>query len=389
MMARAVLCLGAICLLFAGGAGAGLAADQLTPVLMSVLSPPSPVRGTDGLLYLQDELLLTTYSRASFEVERIEVLDARTRRVVSEVSGPAVQTRLRSFGAVQRDAVLPPAHTGFALLFPTFATMADVPRALMHRVTIRLQPANPLLGTRITLTGARVAVDFRPPLILGPPFEGSRWYATGSCCLKVHAGAILPINGRLFLAQRYAIDWIRLDERGRAYVGDPKVNASWFGYGARLLAVRAGTIVSVLDGLPERVPGQLPTDTTLRNATGNHVILDVGGGYFVFYAHMRPGSIRVRLGQRVRQGQVLGLLGNSGNSSAPHLHLHVMDSPSALGSQPRAYVYGRLVVRGRVPPQLSEDELADKGASLITTKRGPQRRVLPMHNWVVDFPDAR
>jgi hypothetical protein len=388
-MKRIAACVAAVCLLVATGAGGSLGADRLTPVLMSILTPPSPVRGTDGLVYLQYELLLTSYSRASFDVERIEVLDARTGRVVSNVSGAAVQTRLRSFGGVQRDAVIRPAQTSFALLFPTFPTMAEVPRGLTHRVTVRPEPANPLLGSRIVLTGARIPVNFRPPLVLGPPLEGSRWYATGSCCLKVHAGAILPINGRLFIAQRYAIDWIRLDVRGRAYVGDPKVNASWIGYGARLLAVRNGTVVSVLDGLPERVPGQLPTDTTLQNVTGNHVVLDVGGGYFVFYAHMQPGSIRVKLGQRVRQGQVLGLLGNSGNSSAPHLHLHVMDSPSPLASQPRPYVFARLIVRGKVPPELSEDELADRGAPLLTAKRGLQHRVLPLHNWVVDFPPAR
>ncbi|HEV8353761.1 MAG TPA: M23 family metallopeptidase [bacterium] len=389
MATRTVLCAVAVCLILAAGAGAGLAADQLTPVLMSVLTPPSPIRGTDGLVYLQYELILASYSRASFEIDRIEVLDARSGRVVSDVSGPAVLTRLHSFGGALRAPVIPPAQTAAALLFPTFPTMADVPRALLHRLTLKPQPANPLLGSRIVITGARVGVNFRPPIVLGPPLEGSRWYATGSCCLKVHSAAILPINGRLFIAQRYAIDWIRLDARGRAYVGDPKVNANWISYGARLLAVRSGTVVSVLDGLPERVPGQLPSDTTLRNVTGNHVILDMGGGYFAFYAHMQPGSIRVKLGQRVRQGQVLGLLGNSGNSSAPHLHLHVMDSSSPLGSQPMPYVFARLIARGKVPPELSEEELADRGAPLITTKRGVERRVLPMHNWVVDFPPAR
>jgi hypothetical protein len=388
MMKRTAVCLTVACLVLAAGAGVSLGADQLTPVLMSILTPPSPVRGTDGLVYLQYELLLTSYSRASFEVERIDVLDARTGRVVSNISGAAVQTRLRSFGGVQRDVVIRPAQTGFALLFPTLSTLAEVPRVLTHRVTVRPEPANPLLGARIVLSGARVPVNFRPPVVLGPPLEGSGWLATGSCCLRVHAGAILPINGRLFIAQRYAIDWIQLDARGRPYVGDPKVNANWIGYGARLLAVRNGTVVSVLDGLPERVPGQLPTDTTLQNVTGNHVVLDVGGGYFVFYAHMQPGSIRVKVGQRVRRGQVLGLLGNSGNTTAPHLHLHVMDSPSPLGSQPRPYVHAQVVVRGKVPPGLEEDDLAE-GVTLITTKRGPQRRVLPMHNWVVDFPPAR
>lgn len=378
-----------VCVIFLAAAGLGAAADRLTPVLLSTLTPPSPVRGTDGLIYLQYELLLTSYSGTTFEVERIEVLDARTRRVVSNVSGAAVQTRLRAFTGAQQ-SVIGPAQTAAALLFPTFATMAEVPRGLVHRVTLKPERPTPILGARLILTGAPVRVDFRPPLVLGPPLEGPRWYASGSCCLKGHSSAILPINGRLYLSQRYAIDWVQLDARGRAVAGDLEVNANWIGYGARLLAVRDGTVVSVRDGLPDGTPGKDPPDTTLQNITGNHVVLGVGGGAFVLYAHMKPGSVRVRPGQRVRRGQVLGLLGNSGNSDGPHLHLQLMDGPSPLASRPLPYVFDRLTARGKVPAGLPDEQvLSDRGAPIDAAKHGRQRRVLPMHKWIVDFPTAR
>jgi len=78
---------------------------------------------------------------------------------------------------------------------------------------------------------------------------------------------------------------------------------------------------------------------TLETIGGNHVILDLGGGRFTFYAHMQPASLRVKVGEKVRRGQVLGLVGNSGNSTAPHLHFHLTDANSPLESEGLPYVF--------------------------------------------------
>jgi murein DD-endopeptidase MepM/ murein hydrolase activator NlpD len=83
--------------------------------------------------------------------------------------------------------------------------------------------------------------------------------------------------------------------------------------------------IVLLLGIPENVPLS-PTHAvpmTLETAAGNHVILSLRNGHYAFYAHLQPGSIRIKPGDRVRRGQVLGLLGNSGNSNAPHLHFHI------------------------------------------------------------------
>ena len=78
---------------------------------------------------------------------------------------------------------------------------------------------------------------------------------------------------------------------------------------------------------------------TLETIAGNHVIVDLGGGHFALWAHLRPGSLRVKVGDHVKRGQVLGLVGNSGNSSEPHLHFQVMDGPSSLGSEGVPYAF--------------------------------------------------
>ena len=89
----------------------------------------------------------------------------------------------------------------------------------------------------------------------------------------------------------------------------------------------------------DQIPGQLPPGITLAEADGNHVVLDLGGGRFALYAHLIKDSITVEVGEQVVPGQVIGLLGNSGNTTAPHLHFHVMDSPSSLGSNGLPYMY--------------------------------------------------
>jgi murein DD-endopeptidase MepM/ murein hydrolase activator NlpD len=202
----------------------------------------------------------------------------------------------------------------------------------------------------------------------------------------------LPLNGTFYVSQRTAIDWVRIDDRNRSVVGETGKNENDLAYGQKVIAVRDAYVVSVLDGLPDRLPGKLPTDTTLQNVTGNHVILALGGGLFAFYAHLKAGSIRVREDDRVRRGQVLALTGNSGNTSGAHLHFHVMDSASALAGEGVPYVIDAFTVQGRVR---SLDNLVDVGQAggAVDVERLPRperrRNELPLDLTVVAFPPAR
>src|SRR5207249_8349163 len=121
---------------------------------------------------------------------------------------------------------------------------------------------------------------------------------------------------------------------------------------------------------------------TLETVGGNYVILDLGKGNFAFYAHLQPKSIRVRLGQKVRRGQVLALLGNSGNSESPHLHFHVTNGNSPLGAEGVPYVFESFELQGILP---SIEELGNwkPPANNNADKR---RMELPVENAVVRFP---
>ncbi len=119
--------------------------------------------------------------------------------------------------------------------------------------------------------------------------------------------------------QRFAYD-LGVVRHGSTHSGDGTHCSDYYCYGLPILAPGDGVIVSLLDGLPDNVPGKTnPAD----HAGGNHVCIDHGNGEYSMLCHMQPGSLKVKQGQRVKAGQPIGLCGNSGNTSNPHLHYHL------------------------------------------------------------------
>jgi murein DD-endopeptidase MepM/ murein hydrolase activator NlpD len=102
--------------------------------------------------------------------------------------------------------------------------------------------------------------------------------------------------------------------------------------GKSVLAVANAVVVSVTNGFREQTPGKYPTSISLNEADGNSVMLDLGDHRYALYAHLQPGSINVSRGQTVKLGQVIGLVGDTGNSLVPHLHSQVTDGSSSLAS---------------------------------------------------------
>ena len=103
-------------------------------------------------------------------------------------------------------------------------------------------------------------------------------------------------------------------------------------FGADIHAVADGPVVGMLEGLPEQIPGKSPTGLRLEEYGGNHIVQDIGNGNYAFYAHLKTGSVKVKVGDQLSTGQVIAALGNTGNSDAPHLHFHVMSTPDPLRS---------------------------------------------------------
>jgi murein DD-endopeptidase MepM/ murein hydrolase activator NlpD len=162
-------------------------------------------------------------------------------------------------------------------------------------------------------------------------------------------------------------------------------------FGRPVLAVADAVVAATVDGAPEQVPGKYPTNIIPSQADGNCVILDLGGGRFAMYAHMQPGSLKVRKGDKVKVGQVLGLVGDSGNSLVPHLHFQVMDRASSLGSNGLPYEIREFEVTGETPGTAAFDEAEEKGTPLTMKAMEPAQKVndaLPLDQLIISFAPA-
>jgi murein DD-endopeptidase MepM/ murein hydrolase activator NlpD len=144
---------------------------------------------------------------------------------------------------------------------------------------------------------------------------------------------------------------MRLNSRGEFVHGNENLPASYVDYGADVLAIANATVVSTANDFPDQLPGTLPDPGSFESVEavdGNQVTLSLGHGLYAFYAHPIKGSVTVRPGQHVHRGQVIARLGNSGNTSAPHLHLQLMNSPSALVSEGLPYVIDGFGLAGQI-----------------------------------------
>jgi murein DD-endopeptidase MepM/ murein hydrolase activator NlpD len=366
----------------AGGGGAKQTHQQTpqgkqTPLLMRVLDPPEPVKGTDGKYHLVYELVLTNSSPGTATVESIKTIDPKSGKVVDSLGHAEVAARTLLLGDISGATAerIGSGRVAIVLLDATFEDLKDVPKALEHRVKTGFEiPAgfgSNLFPEETTDVGGQTGVLSKKPVVIGPPLRGKNWVVGNGCCdASPHRGAMLTFDQRLEAAERYAIDWIRTDDEGHLVLPDENntENTDFPAYNKPIISVSDGKVVDVLNKYSDEKPGVLDESLTLKDAGGNHVIVDIGGGRYAFYAHLKPNSITVKEGERVRRGQVLARLGNSGNTSAPHLHFHLMDAPLPLGADNNLpYVFDSFRFQGFFDdnltphlldnPQSREDEL--------------------------------
>jgi hypothetical protein len=367
-------------------AGHAQVQEKMTPALLAVEDSPVPFMGSDGRVHLVYELWVKNFSSSDIAVEKVDVLG--DGKVLQSFDAATIAGRLQAVG--QRESAGKLAGSAQALLFlhVTLASGASVPGRLSHRVTIHASAAPPD-QQEITEIGGEVAVNRRPVASIAPPLQGESYVSADSCCdASRHTRAALPVNGRVWVAQRYAVDWEQLDAQRHIRKEPPEKLESYTIFGKPVLAVADAVVVSVIDGLPEQTPGKYPANIPLDEADGNSVILDLGEQRYAMYAHMQPGSIKVRKGESVKIGQVIGLVGNTGNSVAPHLHFQVMDRPSSLASNGLPYEIRDFHVTGKTPGTTAFDEAEEKGVPLVVTPMSPAQSAkgaLPLDQLVISF----
>jgi len=380
--------------------GANPAADTFTPLVVSPLTTNTGIfLGTDGRLHVVYELVLTNANATPATMKKIEVFDASdVSRVLASFEGADLLSRLRTTGNTTSESPVIE-FNGTRLFLINFAIDATskIPERLTHHVEL-LGGGTPgsKPGTALPLSYFAAPLHVIQNLVrIGPPLAGKGWVAVNGCCevAGVHRSTGLPINGRIYFAQRYAIDWMRLDKDGLMVHGDASDVNNYTDYGADVLAVARGKVVSTLDTLDDQKPGTLPDPSAinLENVDGNHVILDIGDGLYAMYAHMQKGSLQVKPGDQVRRGQVLGKLGNTGNTSAPHLHFQIMGGPSALGSNGVPYIVDAFTLEGEIAEKQYEAAPSVEGVWNQGMLPAPSDRhgQFPLNLTIVEFPEEK
>lgn len=323
-----------------------------------VLLEPSPV-AIGGQRWLIYELHLTNFTSDRLMMHKVDVLDASTDAVVTSYSDEHLSAQLAGVAATGiEDRIVEPGQRRIVFLEVALPE-GPVPAGLHHRIEYGVV-GDPATSHSLTAT---TAVDAAARPALGPPLGGGPWAAIYQWDWpRGHRRVFLALDGRARIPARFAIDWVLQDADGAFTRGDPDVVENTLGYGADVLAVADARVAAVRDDVAESDRISTHPDHSLADAAGNCVALDLGDGRFAVYEHLKPGSIRVEVGDSVQRGQVVASLGFTGDSTGPHLHFHVADGPLPLQAEGLPYVFDGFCVESGATPGRRTNERPEPNA---------------------------
>lgn len=366
-------------------------------VARPLASSTQPFYGTDGKYHVAYELKIANISRrVDATLTGVSVIPANNaEQPIAVLDSDMLLENLSGLSTVPADNLVIEKNGARLLAINlAFDTVAEVPEKVVHRITA-MGGNNP--GARepveISYTLAPFYIDTRSVIVIDPPVKGNHWIAVNACCRVgfPHRFSVQGVNGELVNSQRFAIDFMQLNANGKLVESAvDKVN-NWVSYNAPVYAVADATVVHVINNLDDQVPGALPDprSITLYTVDGNGVVLDLGNGIFAFYAHMKKGSVRVNVGDKVKSGDLLGNLGNSGNTSAPHLHLHLMAGPSPLGDNGIPFTFSQFEYAGQVHREqyIDSEELTDDFSNGLILQAQPRQNEYPLQLNIINFPE--
>ena len=369
-----------------------VAQQALAPVEARVPFAPAAFVGSDELRHLAYELHVTSIYGDTGPLMPQSL----------DVYADDGRTPLASFGAVELAAMSRPAPAEHApvtieagkrvviYVWLTLPASSELPRTLRHRMVF----ATAKHGIAL-LDGVSVALNTDAPMLIGPPLRGGLWLAHEGPgdAHSHHWGSLVAVNGQVTIPQRYALDLVGIDPQGHAMRANVKDigksrYADWVGYGADVLAVADGVVRDMRDGQvehPPLTPQAEPESLTAHGLFGNYVVLEIEPGVYAGYAHLQRGSVKVHVGERVRRGQLLGRLGQSGNSAAPHLHFQLSNAAAFEGSEGLPFVFDHFDLLG---PE-TEAQVFGQGEPWTPAATLRRQAQLPLNDMVIGFPASR
>ncbi|MDO8434297.1 MAG: M23 family metallopeptidase [Candidatus Binatus sp.] len=352
------------------------------PLYMHLTTIPQPGEAAilDGAGHKHSayEIYVTNFGTTPIKIEQIDVTaKAGGKDVKLETdAGKKLASMYMPLGGAKAEAPeVSPGQTGVFFIFPDFVPDQGIPESF--ETAIKMESHGEHSGSG-TIHAPSIKINPAAPIVIQSPLRGKNWSAVnGPSNNSVHRRAILPINGLPKIGQRYAIDWVQLGDDNNTFSGDKDKNSSYHAWDQEIHAVADGKIVEVKDGVPENVPnsGKIAVQITYDTLAGNHIIQDLGGGHFAAYAHLRPGTLKVKVGDTVHAGDVIARLGNTGNSSEPHLHFQVCDAPSFPSSEGLPFAIDQFTRQ-----DFTVDKSADGKQTLVVKSTHPMTREEPMED---------
>lgn len=373
--------------------------DQISPLLITTIAPdPIPFAGTDGKTHLVYELQVFNASPRAARLTGLQTLaDGPDGKVLSSLSAEELAARTLQVGpAVDQtgpSVEIPGGRVGLVLLDGVYDDRGAIPAQVTHRIqaTFVVSPDDDrvaqLYPTESNQVGGVVTPSSQTATVIGSPLAGADWFTTGSCCtLAGHRGFMMPLGGRMNGTERFALEYVRLDmdapklidsEAGvmATFRGDPTRNESYLAWDQPVLAVADGTVVEAISDVADRPPGSFAEGLELTKLTGNGVIIDLGGGVHAMVNHLKQDSVPVKVGDKVKKGQEIGRLGNSGNSSQPHLHFQMFLGVAPLSGDNLPFVIDKLTYGGQV----------GDGGITFPTPAGPRTDQYPLAESVTSY----
>lgn len=251
-------------------------------------------------------------------------------------------------------------------------------RSLNHAIQYtRLHTGKPTTGTTsYTVQTSNVETES-----LNAPLREGAWAAIYEPLWKRgHRRVIFTKDGIDYIPGRYAIDFVRLDSAGHYATGHQDSIANWYGYNNAVHAVAAGTVVATRTDFAESPVVSVESPAGPTEGSGNYVAIEIGEGQIAFYEHLKPGSITVKTGQRVGEGEVIGTIGFTGHSTGPHLHFHIATKNLPLWADGIPYTFQNFRLIGRYSDfnAFGKSRWQDRTPRHIT-------RELPGPNTVISF----
>jgi Peptidase family M23 len=360
---------------------------EVTALQVSAPGPARYVFGSDGREHVDYDLVITNAFTAEVTLKSLTVTDAG--RTLVTLAGEALAAHTHQIIAGQssdRIAASSAVVTLVDIVLPRSDGRA-VPRRLTNQIDYTIPPGTKFaeaIGST-TVHGPVLHTTRRAPVLIASPLRGSRWVTASACCADPtsrHRNLVLSANGTYVTPEMFAIDWAQVVS-GAFFRGDGKQLSDYPDFGAPIHAVANGTVVTTINDRPEAPLGASesgnPTVHKPSDFGGNEVIEKIGPGLYAAYEHLQTGSVMVKPGQHLHPGQVIGLLGNTGNSTFPHLHFGIQDGPDVLTSNALPFEIDRYTLEGIMSATSTLTHV------VITGRARPQRRSYPLVSSVNSF----